>query len=286
MVKRIEVNQLPRYSHWPSILVGLEEFTKRHKDKKSIIREYGLEKWGSLYKKIQKIMLKNTSISQVDKIFLGEDNTIFSIKDKLYYSNIIYAHKIYKRTILKHIKRYSNYVNTIVELGAGYGSIIFYLAKELKNQSFNFIAGEFTKQGQDCLRLLSEKLYKGRVLTYGCDFTSPNIIEAKIPKNSLIFTSLSITCVPRLPKDFINNIHKLKPKYIINFEPIPQFFDNSLIGLLRKRYIEINDYNQTLYDLLGNAVKLDLIEIVEEEKNIFGENCFLPASLIVWKFKD
>ena len=286
MVKRISINELPKYSRWPEILLGMIDYPKKTKNKEEILREYDSEKWGSLRVKISRLPTEDLTISKVDKIFLGSENTIFSQQNKLYLSNIIYAHKLCQKIIYHYVKKYLYNSKTIVELGAGYGSIILDIAEKFSKRLIKFIAAEYTKQGQYCLNILSKKVFSSKVITCGCDFTSDNIIDEKIPENSLIFTSLSITCVPNLPNDFLEKIIKLKPSYVINFEPIPQFFDNSLLGLLRKKYIELNDYNTSLFEILSEGVKKEKIEIVEKQKNIFGENCFLPASFVVWKIKE
>jgi hypothetical protein len=52
---------------------------------------------------------------------------------------------------------------------------------------------------------------------------------------------------------------------------------------MRRRYIEINDYNRNLVTVLEAAEKEGRIRILTQSPNLFGRNPLLPASLIAWK---
>jgi len=53
--------------------------------------------------------------------------------------------------------------------------------------------------------------------------------------------------------------------------------------MLRRRYIEINDYNRNLVTLLQEHETKGTLKILKEERSLFGNNPLLPISVIAWK---
>ena len=142
-------------------------------------------------------------------------------------------------------------------------------------------AAEYTKSGCDLIKLISKKTKK-QVKVGSCDFDQLLIDDLEIPKNSIIFTSYSVHYVNKLKKRFVEFIAKLKPKVVVHFEPCYEYFDeNSLHGLMCKRYMELNGYTQNI----ASAIEEGCFEIeakFEVERNIFGTNPFLPFTIIKW----
>lgn len=56
----------------------------------------------------------------------------------------------------------------------------------------------------------------------------------------------------------------------------------NLLGLLRNKYIEMNDYNRNLWTILESR---NDIEIIEFDQDVIGINPLNSSNLIVWKFK-
>ena len=57
---------------------------------------------------------------------------------------------------------------------------------------------------------------------------------------------------------------------------------HTLLGHLRRRYIQVNDYNTNLVALLHDQQDRGLIRILEERPTVFGMNPLLAASVIAW----
>jgi hypothetical protein len=70
---------------------------------------------------------------------------------------------------------------------------------------------------------------------------------------------------------------------VFHFEPVYEMYDDSLLGLMRRRYTQVNDYNQDLLSLLQNRPD---IRIVRLEPNVFGLNPFNPTTIIQWEFAN
>ena len=51
---------------------------------------------------------------------------------------------------------------------------------------------------------------------------------------------------------------------------------------MRRRYIELNDYNRNLLGLLRSFEKVGQIRLLEHRPCVFGGQPFNPTSIIVW----
>jgi len=107
---------------------------------------------------------------------------------------------------------------------------------------------------------------------------------AFIKPDTTVFTTHSIEQIPDATV-IIDNLEKHKDKinYVVHFEPTVVRERTSLLGLLRNKYMELNDYNRNLIDVLKSR---DNIEILELQTDVFG---FIPlnsSNLIAWKFKN
>ncbi len=70
---------------------------------------------------------------------------------------------------------------------------------------------------------------------------------------------------------------------VFHLEPAYALYDDgSLLGLMRRRYIEINDYNRDLVSTLQGRKD---IEILRLEPNTVGWNPFNSLALIEWRFR-
>ena len=104
-----------------------------------------------------------------------------------------------------------------------------------------------------------------------------------IKPDSTIFTSHSIEQIPDATV-IINHLEKQKSKinYVVHFEPTIVAERTTLLGLLRNKYLELNDYNRNLITVLKGR---NDIEILELKTDIFGLVPLNTTNLIVWKFK-
>jgi hypothetical protein len=82
----------------------------------------------------------------------------------------------------------------------------------------------------------------------------------------------------------IRDLASYSPSIVVNFEPCIEHCNaNSLLGLMRKRYIELNGYNTNLATLLQQEQEIGNIQILEERPFVFGKNPFFPTSVLAWK---
>lgn len=280
----IALNELPIYNKF------IEPFINNHspkkKNKRETLREFDIEKWGSLLRYFSK-KDKNFSIHDVNDYFFSKENKLFPLWNG---KNFILQNekeiiKIQNNIYYKVLTKYLKNINSLVELGAGYGSHFFKLAEKKKIKKLKLIAGELTKSGVELMRILKKKMRIDAEIGY-CDIYRGTTKELKIPKHSLIYTSYAMFYKRKLDAKFVNFFLSLKPSYVIHFEPIYEHMDkNTFYHVLCRKYMKDNDYNVNLLSVLRECEKKDKIKIVHEDRMCFGGNPFLPFSVIIWKKK-
>lgn len=276
------INDLPRYSSWPTRLLGLETWEQRSKTPETIHREYENEKWSSLLKKVENSK-REIVVEEVDEwVFKDSEPSLCSINDKL---NLLSRSKVHQQFVNLVARTLQTYLpaSALVELGAGYGSVILALAKKNPFRKLNLIAGEYTSSGVKLIEKLAES-QNLKIQTGHCDFGSPGVTNLSIPPDAIIFTSFATPCVPNLPASFVHALHGFHPRAVIHFEPCYEHCNGStLIGLMRRRYIEVNDYNKNLVTLLHEKQMEGSITIAEERPAVIGPNPLLSASILTWQ---
>lgn len=279
------INDLPRFSPWPARLLGLGRWEQRCKTPQEIHREYELEKWGPLLARIQGAK-REVSLEEVDGWVLNDiPVSLRSIGRKLELLSAVETHHRYKDLVQDVLGSYLP-ASALVELGAGYGSVILSLAKRESFAGMRIIAGEYIASGLELIRRLAQT--QGLEIEAGyCDLASPIVTDLAIPENALIFTSYAACYVPKLKADFVEALSAFRPLAVVLIEPCYEHCDsNTLLGLMRRRYIEVNDYNTNWVTLLHDQQQRGLITILEERPAVFGMNPLLAASIVAWAPQD
>lgn len=280
-MKKVELNDLPKYTNWISRLLGIEPFEKKVKSQKELEREYEGEKWGPLLERI-----KNNhaaGLEEIDKWNYVNDERCVWLKDGLYLMPVYEVYNAYINLVCETILPYIDKVSAVVELGSGYGNISLNLAKRLKLTDVPIFMGELSKSGVEASKIIAER--EGiAIRAEQCNFFDLDLSTFDVPADSLIFTSFALVSIPSVPNDFCDRLLSVNPKYLVLFEPCKELYDpNTLIGLMRRRYIDINDYNQKIYTYFTQLNKLSLISIQE---SVIGINPLLPVSVLVFKVES
>lgn len=276
------IDDLPRFSPWPARLLGLEVWTQKRKTPQEVMREYGCEKWGPLLSQVEAAG-PGVSLEQVDAWLLGHEPPVLcSVGHRFELLSPLDAHHRYRELIAGTLEPLLP-ASALVELGCGYGTMILAFAKRRGFCHTHLLAGEYTDSGIALVKRLAAA--HGVTITVGrCDFRHPGITDLEIPKNAIIFSSSAITCVPRLSFDAVAALCAWQPRAVVHVEPCYEHCDSqTLLGLLRRRYIEVNDYNTNLMTVLREAEQRGVIEIIREQPAVFGTNPLLAVSVIVWK---
>jgi hypothetical protein len=277
---RIAMDDLPKYSPWPKRLLSQDPFPVKNKTEKEVLREFEDEKWGRLLKKA--LALENPSLLDIEEAY-ADTNSIFPCYEA---GNFYLA--TWQQMHDRHVKLYADFLgphvrgaSCLVELGAGYGSKLFALALRDGFSGLPLFAGEYAKSGRDLISILAKSIKRPVTVGY-CDFRTLTISNISIPPNAVIFTSYAAHYVPRLSNNFVDFLARLQPKAVVHFEPCYEHYDeNSLHGMMCRRYVELNDYTRNLAGVIDEGCKRDGFS-VRAARNVLGNNPFLPISVIEW----
>lgn len=279
-MKRISVDELPRYSSWPARLLGNEAFVVQPKTVNQLIREYDREKYAVLHQYLRKHpkdgMLETISKTRAN----GKKGPVcFSEGADLYVGTTLQALARRKRCLTRHLKSFLKRGDTVIELGAGIGEMVALLQRV--HPKAKYIAGELTSNG----RALSKAFSKGRWDTVPFNFYDRRweIFDETASNRIVVVTSHSLEMLPDASL-FIDRLVPYADRIVavLHIEPVYRPDDMTLLGMLRQRYIEVNHYNRDLQQVLSTDPRVRLDKFAP---NVFGMNPLFPESILVWKFR-
>jgi hypothetical protein len=277
--KEISLNELPSHSGWIPYLMGLKKLEKNlAKSAESLTREYDIEKWGQVLELLKR---GGATLDQADALFIKDIEQAYYTHGKLMMAPGHYVHRGYLELLTKELKKEIGDSKHIVELGAGYGSILLKLSRLPWLEHVSFTAGEYAKSGVESIKLLAggdSRIKAGRI-----DLSALDLAELSPSENSIIMTSWTMVCLKGFSEKTLNEILSYKPSMVMHFEPVFEHWEGgTLLEMLWKRYLQLNDYNQSMLTSLKEYEARGLIKIVEERKNVYGINPLMPASIIKW----
>lgn len=279
--KKLSLNDLPRYSPWPARLLGLTPWSRKARTQSELEREYEAEKWGPLCRYCDS-QPEHPALAQLDAWVAGDARQVaFSVKDELFLADYAEALARYKDFVAANLAPYAE-ASALVELAAGFGSILFDLAQRASFTGLPLLAGEFTPSGRRLLMRLAQRADL-ELTCQAYDFMSPRLSDLVRSPGALIYTSYGPSCVPTLSEEFITALLACHPKVVVHFEPCYEHCqDDNILSMLRKRYIEVNDYNTNLITLLKDFEQQGALRIVQEDACAFGLNPLFSASVVAW----
>jgi hypothetical protein len=276
------VEDLPRFSPWPARLLGLVEWQQREKTLTEVTREFDREKWGLLLERYRATGA-SAAIDVVEAWMLESTApTLCTIGERFQLvtpSQALHRHyEVVAQTLHDLLP-----ANSIMDLGAGIGGAILRLAVDSRFQGTPLYAAEFTNSGIELMKQLAASA--GINLRIGhCDLSSESLTDLLVPEGSILFTCMAACYVPQIADNFVNAFCRFGPKAVVHFEPCYEHCDpQTLTGALRRRYIELNDYNRNLAALLHRHAAAGAIHIIREVPAVIGVNPLLPISILVWK---
>jgi len=282
-MRSIDFLDIPKYSDWPAILLGLKGFSQKKKTPSEVMREFDLEKWSSVLSMLESDV--SMRASDIDSSRLGKIEIPIMDSGRFYLTSGLEALQAQLDHQIRVMARWGQNASALAELGAGYGSILFRLARTQEFRRHRFFAAEYTRSGQAAIDILAPR--EGLAIPTGyCDFREMRSEGAMPPLDSIIYTSYAVHYVDELSADFTGFFASMKPSVVVHFEPCYEHCDSTTVyGMMCKRYIEINDYNRNLASVLWRSRDRGTIEILLEEKQVVGANPFLPMSIFVWRPK-
>jgi hypothetical protein len=278
LLEPLSLDLLPQYSRWPGrILAAPDAQPQFHKSHAEIYREYEQDKWGPLLDQARAV---NAGLDEVERLQFGAQQRIpVSRGNALYLADPLQARILLARHLADALAGLAEPGNTVVELGAGTGAVTLRLAQDPRLAACRFVAGDFSPSSVRLMDYLAERC--GVALHTGVfDFHAPQS-GLDIAPHSVLFTSWSIAYVQGMDVDFWLRLRALRLRALLLAEPIYQHYrEDTMLGLLRRRYYEINDYNRAILPTLEQAVTQGVWRIDAVQENVFGVNPLCPVSLL------
>ncbi|NEX59657.1 class I SAM-dependent methyltransferase [Noviherbaspirillum galbum] len=281
-VQRLGLNELPRYSAWPQRLLEAEEAVRYFKSKDEIYREYEKEKWSSLLAAIE---TRDAGLDEIEGLQYPSAKPIaVSAGDGLFLAPPLVVRQALATLIGDRLAQECDGAAGIAELGAGTGGLVARMARDPRFGGMRFYAGDFSPSSVRIIDYLARR-ERLDIASGLFDFNDVSASPLAIPENAVLFSSFAIAYAQALDYRFWEALALRRPASMLLFEPIVEHYrPDSLLGLMRKRYYEFNDYSRRILGSLQEAEERGLLRIEAVEENLLGVNPLCPVSMIRARF--
>jgi len=262
-MREIELGDYLSADHpWTRRLLGLEPFA-RVRDRAQVEREYDRDVYGKLletYRDDPEALRRFTRSERTDPVTL-------SLGDRIYAAERRELMAVIQRTLREAVALHAP-KGRVCELGAGYRTNFFFLEGEL-------YGGELSANARALAERLDHEIH-------AFDFHDP-ASYAFIRPGSAVLTCHALEQIPDA-RGVIAALERQRAHIlrVIHVEPLYRATRHNLLGLLRNRYTELNDYNRNLLACVEDHPE---IEILALETDVFGNNPLNPSSVLVWQFR-
>jgi hypothetical protein len=282
-LNEIPLNDLPKWSGWPARLIGTEDFAAVTRDLNKIHAEYSEDKW-------QKCAdMFDAAGGKVDAFELRR--MIYDLHSDKRRAAIVNGALVdasnadvmawYDEILTSAMSDAVKSAKTIIELGCGMGHMLWVLRSCFPGLAYR--GGDYAETAVSLAARLYQKTPDISVEKFNFYDSTYDIVE-KSEGPVVIFTSQALEQVPT-SATVIETLSKYKKKIarVFHMEPAYAFYDDgTLLGQLRRRYIELNDYNRDLVPTLRSRPD---VEVLRQELHIVGWNPFNSLALTEWRFR-
>ena len=257
---------LNKENSWTARFLGDEKFSRK-RDSGQIEREYNQDKYG----KLASIDLESVELYKQKEFELGgvtaDDAIVVSFGESLFSMPLHLARNIFYGIVKSAVAPWAS--PNICELGCGYGYNLTYLPGATSG-------GEFSENAVALGRRLGLNVRR-------FDYYNRADYDSLIPDNCTIVTVHSLEQIPDA-RAIVENLRRKKGSInaVVHIEPSFLAERNSLLGVLRNRYVEYNDYNRNIVEVLRSSLD---VEILELRTDVVGLNPLNSAHAIVWRFR-
>lgn len=276
----IPLDELPRWSPWPQRLLGLETYAKRDRTIESVAREYNAEKYPPLLSAWRSG--EATSPEELKELQIGThvDNPTMcvSIGDTLCEMDVKAVFDRFQQLLYSVLAPEMEHTDVVIELGCGYGYNLWRLSRSVED--VRFVGGELSAVAVELAQELFADNDRLEVERFNFFDERYDLLDVK-DERVVVFTAHSIEQLPDAAKVIRTLVsQKANIRTVYHFEPVMELYGESLLGLMRRRYTKLNDYNQNLLSELKSNRR---IEIKSVQGNVLGINPLNPTSIIAWR---
>jgi len=274
-MREIGLNELPKWSDWTARLLGLRKWNIPRRDSRKIKTEYNGDKYGTLLGMIggTPADLRRRELREV----IGyKDELCIAYGDGLYATSLDCVWAMADNLLFAEVSSLMPACRSIVELGSGWGYNLWKLWYYCR--VYEFVGGDLCETAVEISKRMSTV---PPVVQW--DMLNSKGLPGNLTPQSLVFTFQAIEQLPscvRLIDNLVAQGDRISA--VVHIEPDYSSHNwSSLLGQLRRRYTEVNDYNR---DLRQELERPD-IEILDYKPNVFGYNPLNPLSVFVWRPK-
>lgn len=271
-MREIELDELPRFSPWPARLLGLEGQVREPRTPESVLREYDRDKYGPLLQALEADA--SVSVDALKALELGSGDTVLSEGERLFVAPIGEAFARTTTMLVDRVGRSLDGAASLVDLGCGYGYHLAQVGRAFPGPAL--LGGEFAASGVALGRRLGFDVEPvdllGGELRPLARAQAPAVVLLSMVLHQLPSAEAAVAALAQ---------HRDRIARVIVYDALAGVQPDSLLGLLRRRYIQHNDYS---WDLLEVLSRRDDVEILELEPNVIGPNALLPGSFVSWRF--
>lgn len=210
----------------------------------------------------------------------GGDVRCVSVGDDLMTLDLDEVDRVMFDSIIEAVGGAAESCRTVVDLGAGFGYLIHRLRQVIGN--VRWIGADASAHAcRIARRLLGDR---DDVSFHRFNYYEPDtysfLEHAETPV--LIVTRHSLEQLPEAGP-FFEALGRYRHRVAgaIHFEPVYRPDDETLLGVLRRRYLEAQNYNR---DLLDEIARRPDLRLVRDEPSVFGSNPLNPTSIVQWEY--
>ena len=281
-LQTIDIDDLPRWSDWPARLLGLDTFTPPVRTTAKIEAEYGQVKYAVCLKAWEESG-RTLDATELRLHHYAQDSA--ALRAAVYQGRLVAAPATqiiawYDDLLVEWMAAAISRARTVVELGCGFGHILWSLRQRFPGKQWR--GGDYTATAVE----LAAGLYADHpdISVERFDFYAdryPMLEKAEGPV--VVLTSQAQEQIPD-SRSTLDTLTRYRDKIIAGFhiEPAYDLQDTStLLGQMRRRYLEINDYNRNLF---GELQRRPEIRVLRMEKDVIGWNPFNSLGMVHWEF--
>jgi hypothetical protein len=281
-MKPISLNDVVRWSPWPARLLGAAPWSVPDRVVEKVDHEYDKNK----YARCREFYNATTPLPDPEAVkrfefeAAPESALCISIGDELFEASLQEARQQAAALLVETLRPVLADCRTVVEYGCGYGYNLWTLSQHFPGLTFR--GGDYSANAVELAAGLYRQTPRIRVARFNFYDESTYVMLDDAPGPVVAFTCHALEQLPSAVA-FIDSLakHRRNIRDVFHFEPVVQLHEESLLALMRRRYVEANDYNR---DLLSALQARSFVRIVETRGDVVGLNPFNPTSVIHWQF--
>ena len=275
------INEIPQWSPWPKRLLDLDSFSVVERNTDKIEEEYNNDK----YLRSERALEKHGA--DVDPMVLRlaiadhppEHETLGWLEGRV----VSGSADLFLRQQLNYLSEWlrpaMSEAEIVIELGCGMGANLWHLAKDFPDKTY--LGADWSSRAVSVGNKIAEKQGSNiRLSTFDFYAVEYELLK-QLDRPAIVFTVQALEQLPSA-KSFVSAVVRDSRlvSNVFHVEPSYEVEDSSLLGLMRRRYLEMNDYNRDLLSLLQETQDVTLERF---RPLAFGFNPFNVLSLYHWR---